>query len=290
MHTLENDVLKVVISKHGAEVQNIYNKVNQKEYLWQGDENCWSRKSPILFPIVGKLANNTYYVRGHDYHLTQHGFARDMDFEIVEKRDDYVKFMLKANEQTMLIYPYNFKLTVSYRLEGNKLSTKYKVYNNSSGLMYFSIGGHPAFNTNLSENGIEDYYLEFDETKTLKTKVVDTEVNLIKHDESIVMENQDKLQLRYALFDHDTLIFDDIDHVTLKNNINDEEIKMTFHNFPLLGLWTSPKKHECPYICIEPWSGMADYVGVPQEFSDKAYIQSVYPDDKYVAMYTIEVK
>ncbi len=290
MHTLENAVLKVTISNHGAEVQSIYHKGNEKEYLWQGDENCWSRRSPILFPIVGKLANNTYFVKGSDYHLTRHGFARDMDFEIVEGRDDYVKFMLKANEQTMLIYPYNFKLTVSYRLEGHKLTTKFKVYNNSSGLMYFSIGGHPTFNTNLSEKGIEDYYIAFDEEKTLKTKVMDKEVNLLKKEDKVIMENQDQLNLRYALFDDDVLIFDNINSLTLKNHINDEEIKMQCYNFPLLGLWTSDKGAKCPYLSIEPLNGIPDYVGGPIEISDKPYIQSVYPDDKFVAKYTLEIK
>ncbi|QVK17329.1 aldose 1-epimerase family protein [Mycoplasmatota bacterium] len=290
MHTLENDVLKISISEHGAEVQSIYNKRNNREYLWQGDETYWNRRSPILFPIVGKLANNTYYVKGKDYHLTQHGFARDMNFEVVEKRGDYVKFKLKANEQTMLFYPYNFKLTVSYRLEENKLTTKFKVYNNSSELMYFSIGAHPAFNTNLSEKGIEDYYLDFEKEKTLKSKVVDKEVNLITNEETLVMENQDKLNLRNAMFEDNTLIFENIDKVTLKNNINDEEVKLTCHNFPLLGLWTRKKEDKCPYICIEPWYGIADYVGGPREISDKAYIQSVIPDDKFVSKYTIEIK
>lgn len=290
MHTLENGVLKISISEHGAEVQSIYNKNSNKEYLWQGAKTYWSRRSPILFPIVGKLANNTYYVKGKDYHLTRHGFARDMNFEVVEKRDNYIKFKLKANEQTMLIYPYNFKLTVSYRLEENKLTTKFKVYNNSSELMYFSIGAHPAFNTNLSDKGIEDYYLDFEEVKTLKTKVIDTEVSLVTKEEAIVMENQDKLNLRYAMFENDALIFDNIDKVTLKNNINDEEIKLTCYNFPLMGLWTSKNDGKCPFICIEPWYGMADYAGGPREISDKAYIQSVFPDDKFVSKYTLEIK
>ncbi len=291
MHTLENDVLKIVISKHGAEVQSIYHKEKEKEFLWQGDDIYWPRRSPILFPIVGKLVNNTYYVKGKDYHLTRHGFARDMDFEVVEKSNTYIKYMLKANEQTMLFYPYNFKLTVSYRLEGNKLTTKFKVYNLSSGLMYFSIGAHPAFNTALSENGIEDYYLDLGEAKTLKTKIIDSEVGLVTKEEQVILENQDKLDLSYSLFEkYDALILEDINQVTLKNKVNDSEVKMTCVNFPLLGLWTSRKDKNCPFICIEPWSGMADYVGLPQEISDKAYIQSVYPDDKFRAMYTLELK
>ncbi len=287
MHTLENEILKINISEHGAELQSIYHKENKREYLWQGDDSCWSRRSPILFPIVGKLANNTYYVKGRDYHLTHHGFARDLNFEIIEKRKKYVKFMLKANEKTMLIYPFDFKLTVSYRLEYNKLTVKFKVYNNSSELMYFSLGAHPAFNTDLTENGIEDYYLDFGENKTLTTKILDKEVSLLTHELKDIMKNQDKLDLRYDMFDIDTLILEDINHVALKNKLNDQEIIMNCQSFPLMGIWTKAK---CPYICLEPWCGAPDYAGGPVELRDKAYIQSVYPDDKFVAKYSLEIK
>lgn len=280
MHILENDVLKIVISKRGAEVQSIFNKKKEKEYLWQGDSKYWDRKFPILFPIVGKLASNTYYVKGRNYHLTRHGFARDMDFEIIEKSNHYVKFLLKANEETMYVYPYNFKLTVSYRLEGEKLTIKYKVYNYSSSLMYFSIGAIPVFNTNLSEAGIEDYYLDFTENKTLKAKVIDTEVGLVKKEERLIVDNKDRLDLQYSLFDDDLLIFENINQVTLRNKINDDSIKLT-HDFPLLGVWTSRKSPKCPFIALEPLHGMSDYVGIPQEISDKAYIQSVLPNGKF---------
>jgi len=288
MHTLENDVLTIEVSEHGAELQSIYHKNNEKEYLWQGDSEYWSRRSPILFPIVGKLANNSYYVKGRDYHLTQHGFARDLDFELIEKTDNKLKFMLKANEKTMLIYPYDFKLTVSYYLEDSKISVKYKVYNNSTELMYFSIGAHPALNTNLSENGIEDYYLDFGHELTLNTKIIDKEVGLMSFDEEVILERAQNLDLKYYMFKNDALVFEDINEVTLKNKINDEEIQLKCEGFPLLGIWTA--KANCPFLALEPWYGMADYVGQPKEIRDKEYIQSVYPDDKFVCMYSLEIK
>lgn len=290
MHTLENETIKITVSEHGAELQSIYHKNNEREYLWQGDPEYWARRAPILFPIVGKLANNTCFVKGRDYHLTQHGFARDLDFELVEKTENKLKFMLNANEKTMLAYPYDFKLTVSYYLEGNKISVKYKVYNQSLELMYFSIGAHPAFNTNLSENGIEDYYLDFDKEVTLKTKLIDKDVKLITHDEKLIIENKSSLDLKYSLFNDDALIFEDINSVTLKNKVNEHEIKMTFEKFPLLGIWTNRGKEKCPFICIEPWFGMADYVGGPRELMEKAYIQSIYPEDKFVCQYSLEIK
>lgn len=290
MHTLENDVLKIKVSEHGAELHSIYNKNVEKEYLWQGNPVYWERRSPILFPIVGKLANNSYFVKGREYHLTQHGFARDLDFKLIEKSDNKLKFLLKANEKTMLVYPYDFKLTVSYRLDGSKLSVKYKVYNNSSELMYFSLGAHPAFNTNLTENGIEDYYLDFGKEMNLKTKVFDNEVGLVSREEKIILENNNSLDLKYYMFKNDALIFEDINNVSLKNKVNEEEININCEGFPLLGVWTKITKDKCPFLSIEPWYGMADYVGQPKELRNKDYIQSVYPDDKFVAKYSIEIK
>jgi galactose mutarotase-like enzyme len=290
MHSIENEHLKIQVSEHGAELQSIFHKKNQREYLWQGSNECWNRKSPVLFPIVGKLANNTYYVKGREYHLTQHGFARDMEFELVEKREDKLKFVLKANEKTMCFYPFDFKLSISYLLEENRVSVKYKVYNHSTELMYFSIGGHPAFNTDLSENGIEDYYLDFYDHMSLKTKVVDEEVGLLTRDEELVLDNHNLLDLNYDLFNHDTLIFEGINRVSLKNKLNDQEVNLSCEGFPLLGIWTSKTAKHCPFICLEPWYGVADFVGSPKELIDKEYIQSLYPDDKFKAVYKIEIK
>lgn len=278
---IENEYLKIVVSEYGAELQSIYHKKREKEFLWQGDGTYWNRKSPVLFPIVGKLAQNTYYVKGREYHLSRHGFARDMQFEIVEHTKDKLKFILKANEQTMAVFPYEFKLSISYRLIDHQILVKYKVYNNSPHLMYFSIGAHPAFNTNLSENGIEDYYLDFMKEVTLKSKVLDPEVGLLTKDEELIVNQSRTLNLSYDLFKNDTLIFEGVDRVKLKNKLNDEEILLEFPDFPLLGVWTSQQAPKCPFIAIEPWHGVADYVGSPRELIDKPYIESLLPNHKF---------
>jgi len=289
MQIIENDVLKVVISEHGAELQSIYHKGKEREFLWQGDETYWSRRAPIFFPIVGKLANNTYYIKGKDYHLTRNGFTRDLDFEVVEKLPDYVKFRLDANEHTFLVYPYDFRITVSYRLIDNRIVVKYKVYNKTNELLYFSIGGSPAFNTNLTPNGYEDYYLEFGTPLTLKTKVLDSEVGLLTYEEKVIGDKIDTLPLTYELFkENDTLILENINQVSLKNRVNDDEVKLTTFSFPLLAVW-SPNRMKSPFVCLEPWQGAPDYVGLPQELSDKAYIESVYPGGKFRSMFTIDI-
>lgn len=288
MHILENEHLRIQVSSHGAELQSIYHKHNEREYLWQGDSGSWNRKSPIMFPIVGKLANNTYYVKGREYHLTQHGFARDMEFELVEKTSEKLKFVLKANEKTMAIYPYEFKLSVSYKLIDNRISVKYKVYNNSVQLMYFAIGAQPGFNLDLSEHTLSDYYLDFYEPKTLVTKVMDPEVKLLLKEEKVLVKDQSTLTLAADLFKNDALMIPDVKKVALKNTFNDQEVILNLPDFPLLGLWM--KDANSPFIALEPLSGVPDYVGRPRELVDKDYIQSLIPDSKFSATYSIEIK
>ena len=85
METLSNSVLTVQIAEHGAELQSI--KKDGKEYLWQGDAKFWGRRSPVLFPIVGRVWNNKYRHAGNTYEIGQHGFARDMNFKLTYKEE-----------------------------------------------------------------------------------------------------------------------------------------------------------------------------------------------------------
>src|ERR1700690_1258731 len=82
MFTIENELLKVIINAKGAELQSIFHKTHQLEYMWSGDPAFWAKKSPVLFPIVGTLKNDTYFYNNKPYKLGRHGFARDMEFEI----------------------------------------------------------------------------------------------------------------------------------------------------------------------------------------------------------------
>lgn len=54
LYVLENDKLKIEISSHGAELFSVKRKADSREYLWQGDPAFWGRRSPVLFPVVGK--------------------------------------------------------------------------------------------------------------------------------------------------------------------------------------------------------------------------------------------
>ena len=99
--------MHITVSHKGAELQNI--TANGREYLWQGDPKFWGRRAPILFPIVGKLADDNLRINGHEYTMKQHGFARDTEF--VEQDGWYTS----KEEVALYIHTYG-------RLPGNFIS------------------------------------------------------------------------------------------------------------------------------------------------------------------------
>ena len=82
---LTNNGISAVINYHGAELRSLTK--DGKEYMWQADPTYWNRTSPVLFPFVGQVAGGVYRVCGNEYKMGQHGFSRDMEFELLEKSD-----------------------------------------------------------------------------------------------------------------------------------------------------------------------------------------------------------
>ena len=147
MHVIENEFLKVAVAPHGAELCSIYDKVKQHEAVWQADPAYWNRHAPVLFPFVGKVNEGVYRYKGQSYPMGQHGFARDMEFTLVEETADSITFRLCDNEESRAKYPFAFELTITHRLQGRTVTVEWKVRNPSATEpLYFSIGGHPAFN------------------------------------------------------------------------------------------------------------------------------------------------
>jgi galactose mutarotase-like enzyme len=216
----------------------------------------------VLFPIVGRLKNDSYTYKNQKYNMTQHGFARDCEFSLVSQSDNFLEFKLSNDEKSLEIYPFLFDLYISYKLEQSKLIISYKVKNNSNDNMPFSIGAHPAFNWTLNENEKkEDYFLEFENIKQTK---------------------------RY-FFKDDALIFNDpnIKNLTLKNINNKNFVKLTFDNFPYLGIWSKPTG--APFVCIEPWFGIADDFESNQNLVDKNALISLEENEIFSCFYSIEV-
>lgn len=254
---LKNDFLKVEIDKLGAEIKSIKNKTNI-EYLWQGNPKFWKRQAPILFPIVGKLKNDCYKYNNHTYHMTQHGFARDNYFDIAEKTDTSAKFIFKANEQTKKIYPFDFTLSVTYKLIKNNIDVSINVTNTGKNDMYFSIGAHPGFNIPLlpKQAKFEDYYVVAAPRRKF-------DLMQINSDGLSSMSNDDPLdspvQLSHDLFNHDSKIFDIGENqksmVMLQSDKTDHGVSLVADDCQYIGFWSIK---DADFVCLEPWWGIAD--------------------------------
>ena len=243
--------IEAVINTKGAELFSL--KKDKKNYIWTVDEKFWNKTSPILFPIVGALKNNEYQFDNKTYQLPRHGFARDLEFEVINQKEDAVTFSLKSSEKTLEVYPFQFELRISYCLEDSRLVVKYKIINHSEGKMHYSIGAHPAFSIN---DNFEEYSLIFDEEKELETYKLDKDLFSGKT-EKVVLKDKE-LPLNYNLFAKDALVFKNSatqSLVLMKNN--NPVLKVEFSEFPYLGIWT---KENAPFICIEPWLGIADSI------------------------------
>ena len=284
---------QMLTSKMGGELISF--KVNGKEKIHEGekciDENgkvYWKRHSPVLFPIVGKLKKNQTLIGGRIYEMYQHGFARDLEFEPITKLDNFHSYVLKSNNYTLAKYPYEFELYNTYRTEGTKLTTIYKVINTGLINLPFGIGGHPAYKIDKEELKKGNYYLEFeeDEEKIHFLYLVDGLVGTEYAKNP--MEGKRIIPIGMHTFDNDALIMKGItsNKISLKNKETKKTIlTVDFTEFPYLGVWSKPG---APFICIEPWFSTADNVKSSGVLTQKQDIISLKPKDSFECKYTVE--
>ncbi|AWK05448.1 aldose epimerase [Flavobacterium crocinum] len=248
--TISNSKLSASIKHAGAELFSIKDNQN-KEYIWEGNPDFWGKHSPVLFPIVGTLKNNTYIINGKEYQLPRHGFARDMEFALLDKTENSAVFSLKSSEETLEKYPFEFELQLIYTLNENSLILKYNVVNKGNKQMPFSIGAHPAI---ALPGNFDDYALQFEKEEELKYYLLEND--LISSKTKILETSNNVVPLNYELFKNDALIFKTLNSKSLTILKNSKPYtKVDYQNFPSLGIWT---KENAPFICIEPWLGYSD--------------------------------
>lgn len=264
----------------GAELES-FTKENIN-YIWSVDEQFWNKTSPVLFPIVGGLKNNSYEIDGNEYELPRHGFARNFNFKVIETTENSVTFSLKENETTLQVYPFEFELQLKYVLNENKLSLIYSVENNSKNIMPFNIGAHPAFSIPSNFN---EYSLHFNKEEKLLSHQLENDLFSGKTIE-IQSKNQ-QLALNYTLFDKDALVFKNIESKEIELHFNNKPyIKISFSDFKHLGIWTKPN---APFLCIEPWMGYADMSNSNGKLLEKESIQTINPNEKISCEFSIEI-
>ncbi|WP_310556583.1 aldose 1-epimerase family protein [Flavobacterium sp.] len=278
--TIQNNQLSATINSFGAELNGLFKE--SKNYIWTVDTAFWNKTSPVLFPIVGQIKNDTYLFNGIEYSMSRHGFARDFEFVIIEKNENLVVFSLSENKETLQNYPFNFELQVKYSLENNTLVVSYLVKNNSKTKMPFSIGAHPAFAIN---SDFENHSLLFDKEENLVT--FELEKGLLSGKSREIKTFDRQLGLNYDLFRKDALIFKKLNSKSitiLENNL--PCVKVNFNDFPNLGIWTN---QNAPFLCIEPWFGYADSLNSTGNLFEKEGIQILDIKEQFNASFTVQI-
>lgn len=284
INRLSSDNLSVTINSHGAEVISVRNK-NDLEFIWQADKNIWPRHAPVLFPIVGKLKNNQFTFNNQSHELNQHGFARDMIFELIHKDDTSCTYQLVSGEETKKHFPFDFIFNIEYILQESTLITNYKVKNPSSSNLYFSVGAHPGYNCPLfPHEKQEDYYLEF-ESKSYSQSLL--EGGLISDKTTPLFLHNKQLPISPSLFDKDALVFENnqINRISLCSSKSEHKITLICEDWPYFGIWS--KKDNGQFVCLEPWMGIADSVSSNNELLSKKGIISLEPNKEFNCSFSV---
>ena len=288
-HSIENEHLKISVLETGAELCSIVNKENKKEYIWQADPEVWASHAPNLFPIIGVIKNEKYFYEGKEYSVPKHGFIRyNKNIRLKERSEHQLVFELLYSDETLEMYPFKFDFRIAFTLNEKSIEVSHHIINLDSKPLYFSLGGHPAFNILHFENEkIEDYALQFDRKMNLDTYLLNND-GLVTSETKSILKDQSEIQLSENIFDNDALIFKNIQskNVDLISKKNGKILSVTYKDFKNLGIWAKPG---APYVCIEPWLGIADVENTDQKIENKDGIIRLEAEDEFNADYIINI-
>lgn len=193
---------------------------------------------PILFPICGDLPDDRYTLQEKDYTLKRHGFARDLPWEVTAREtetDAALTMVLKSNDETRSMYPFDFEVTFTYRLKGNTLTLDQTYRNYSSEPMPFSTGLHPYFSvSDKSQISLDIPATEYNDNVNKATYSYEGKFDL----------NQDEIdaQLRPLSRQETTLALPE----------RGFKIKLSFSpEYSTVVFWTVKGKD---FACLEPWT------------------------------------
>lgn len=298
-YVLENDFLAIEVSTFGAELQSIRDKATGFEYLWYGDKTYWGRRSPVLFPIVGKVWEGRMRYQGAEYQLSQHGFARDCEFDAINVLDlnrkfnyrfssfSAIAFLFSSNDDTRKIYPFDFDLYVVYQLEERSVKVHWIVENKTDGDIYFQIGAHPAFNYRDFDGDADiQGYMQFDKSGDLLLTRLECGGYAAKN-RGVMNVPVMGIPITKDTFAGDALVFENqLKKVALCDKSGIAYVEVEF-DAPVVGLWSPAKTGYAPFMCIEPWYGRCDDSHFDGDYNQKPYINHLVKGEAFASKYSM---
>lgn len=288
IYQINNAQISIQVDSMGAELKSLKRTDTDTEYMWEGDPAYWKRTSPVLFPIVGSLRGGSYLLDDRRYPMGQHGFARDMEFQLKSQDSQEIWFSLESNAETLEKYPYAFLLEIGYELRENTVIVKWKVSNPSDSDLHFSIGGHPAFCCPLAKGeNQEDYKIWLDAKDELTAGVIKD--GLMTAGQAVYPLKDGYLEITEHLFDKDALVVEkhQAHKIALVKPDGSHYLTVSF-DAPLFGIWSPPGK-KAPFICIEPWYGRCDAQDFDGTWQEREWGQKLGAGQSFEASYQIQV-
>ncbi|HVW91535.1 MAG TPA: aldose 1-epimerase family protein [Devosia sp.] len=262
---ISNDRLAVEIAALGAELQSITSS-DGADWLWNGDPRWWTGRAPLLFPVVGKSPGGVVTIEGRQYPMQPHGFARRSNFEAVNEKPDRATLMLKASPATRESFPFEFFLSVTYSLDGDALVSTVEIGNLDSRDMPFGFGFHPAFRWPLPGGEGRRHFLRLNSEDEPRFLQLDGDGLILPeaHDSPFV---KGEMTLEHGLFAHDALLFPfGIGGGITYAAEGGSSIVLSWTSLPNFAVW---QKQGAPYLCLEPWHGMAARVGAGDGMTER---------------------
>ncbi|WP_397362585.1 aldose 1-epimerase family protein [Olleya sp. R77988] len=290
MYKLSNSLLNIAVKPKGAELCQINAVKNKNQFMWHADPKVWASYAPNLFPIIGCLKDDKYLFEGKTYHIPKHGFVRHSEeIKLISQTENSLTFSLKFNDALLKIFPFKFEFILTYTLIGNTLEVNHTVKNLDNQSIYFSVGGHPAFKCPLHKNEkYTDYNLVFETEESAQTYLLNTDNGLVTGTTKPAFNTKNSINLKPNLFNDDALIFKDLKSrkVALVSKTKGEILNVSFKDFNYLGIWAKPN---APYVCLEPWLGIADHENTTQDLKKKEGIINLPENQTFTASYYIQI-
>lgn len=272
MITIENTKFRAEIDEHGAQLTHLINKEEDFDYIWNGSQ--WQKHAPVLFPAIGRSNQDKYVLDGKEYEMPQHGFVSDQDFTVRYHAGNILVLELAANDETKKMYPFDFKLTVTFTLLSTGLSVSFAVANESDQEMPYSLGSHPAFNVPINGVGnFDNYEVQFSglEAPLKVAEIVKTPAPYRTGKEEVLSSTDgETIKLNYDIFKPGLRIITNpgVQSVKLSSPLTAHAIELDVSQFKNICLWTK-EDEDCSFLCMEPFNGLPDVLGDPVDWLKK---------------------
>lgn len=288
MITIHNEKLTAQIDELGAQLCSL-KSAEGVEYLWQADPAVWGRHAPLLFPLIGRLKGGCYTLNGREYRIGAHGFARDCVFTVAAQEEHSVSLVLTSSPETLLMWPYDFRLTVTFALEENRLTKTCTVENPNQDTMYYELGHHDGFNAALAPGEtMSDYAVCLPGVDCLHPYGMDEAAMLTPKGREISLD-QGRISLKPMDYGLDTIVLDEFStkSVSLVDRSGKARVTLDFDDYTYLAIWTMDQEKDTNYVCLEPWTSLPDATFVGRDLTEKAHVRSLAPGGQDRLSYTV---